>query len=461
MSSPAAAGPGTLDRLLGPVDAAALVVSNVIGIGIFTTPGIVAQMVPEPAAILALWIAGGILAFAGATSYAQLAALKPHAGGEYVYLREAFGPLAAFLTGWTSLVAGFSGAIAAGAVGLTAYLGHYLPWIEVSRPLLSLPLGWITLSVAPRTVVALAIISLLSAVHIRGLGPGRFLQNSLAGVMVLALLVMIAFGFAAGAGSWQHLAAGAAGQTRPGNWLLALIPVMFTYSGWNAAVYVAEEVRRPEHNVPRALALGTAVVVLLYLLLNLLYLYALPAGKLAGMIDAGNAAAEALFGARAAHLTVALMALALLGGVSAMTVAGPRVYFAMARDGLFLRPAARIHPRFRTPAAAILAQAVCAAILVLSGTFEQLLIYTGFAVVLFSGVAVLALFVLRRRTASRERPRMGWQYPLAPALFVIASLGMVVSALRERPVPSLAGMAVIAAGVPIYLWWRKRATRPA
>ncbi|MGH9493083.1 MAG: APC family permease [Terriglobales bacterium] len=460
MRSPVPPVPGTLDRALGPVDAAALIVSNVIGIGIFTTPGIVAQMVPDPLAMLATWIAGGALAFAGASAYAQLAALRPHAGGEYVYLREAFGPLAAFLTGWTSLVAGFSGAVAAGAVGLIAYLGRYLPWIDDPTPLASLPLGVATLEFSPRTLAAVAIIFALSAIHIRGLGPGRALQNTLAGVIVLALVLLIGLGFSAGAGSLHHLAMPAA-RTQPMGWLLALIPVMFTYSGWNAAAYVAEEVRQPRRNVPRALALGTFTVVLLYLLLNLLYLYALPPARLAGVINAGNAAAEALFGAGAAGALTALMLVALAGGISAMIVAGPRVYFAMARDGLFLAAAAKVHPRFRTPVTAILAQAFCSALLVVSGKFEQLLIYTGFAVVLFSGVAVLALFVLRRRHPQEAEQLQAWGYPVAPALFVAACLAMVLNAVWERPGPSAAGLAVMAAGVPVYLWWKKRGTRPA
>jgi len=448
--------PVTLERSLGPFDGAAIVISNVIGVGIFTVPGIVAGMVASPVAMLAAWLAGGALAFAGASAYSELAAMRPQAGGEYVYLREGFGPLAAFLTGWTSFVAGFSGAIAAGAVGFAAYLGRYIPAAADAQPFFRVPFFLFTLEVSPRSLVALVLIFTLAAVHFRGLGPGRLLQNALAGLKVLALAVFIAFGFALGSGSTQNFAA-APIDLRPASWLLALVPIMFTYSGWNAAAYLAEEVREPARNVPRALALGTGTVIAIYFLLNLLYLYALPPEKLAGEIRVGDTAAEALFGTRGAHFLTPIILVALASGISAMMMAGPRVYFAMARDGIFLRRAAQVHPRYRTPGVSILAQAAWSGLLVLSGTFEQLLTYTGFAVVLFSGLAVLALLLLRRRHGPPQGYR-SWGYPALPLLFIAASLAMVVNAVRESPKPSLAGLALMGIGVPIYwfYWFRQR-----
>ncbi len=440
--------------MLGPGDGAALVISNVVGVGIFTTPGIVAGMVPNAGAMLALWVAGGVLALAGASAYAELAALRPRAGGEYVYLHDAFGPLAGFLTGWTSFVAGFSGAIAAGAVGLAAYLGRYWPAAAGETPLKRLSLYFFTIDISPRALMAIAVIVALSAVHARGLGPGKLVQNALAGANVVALLVLIGLGFTVGhRGAAPSETAGA--PVSPIAWLLAMIPVMFTYSGWNAAAYVAEEVREPGKNIPRALALGTAVVTALYLALNLLYLYALEPAKLAGTVNSGEAAAEALFGERAAAGITAILVVALLGGISAMIIAGPRVYFAMARDAAFPQAAARVS-RFHTPAIAIAAQAAWSALLVLTGTFEQLLIYTGFAVVLFSAVAVVALFVLRRKHGDEPRPYRAWGYPVAPALFVVASAAMMVSAIMERPGPAAAGLVVMLAGVPVYWWSRRR-----
>jgi APA family basic amino acid/polyamine antiporter len=447
-----------LKRVLGPVDAAALVISNVIGIGIFTTPGIIALLSPAPGPMMLAWLVGGLLAFAGAISYAQLAALRPHAGGEYVYLRDAFGPLAGFLTGWMSFVAGFSGAIAAGAVGFASYLGRFAPAYASDQPLFSIPLGFAHVDISPRALVAIALIVVLSLIHIRGLGPGRLVQNTLAAISVLALLVLIVGGFLFGHGSRAHFEA-AAGPVHPTMWLVALVPVMFTYSGWNAAAYVAEEIREPVRNVPRALAGGTIVVILLYLLLNALYLYAVPMAVMSGKPSAGDTAAEALFGARGADLLVPIILVALAAGISAMIIAGPRVYFAMARDGLFFRHAGQVHPRFHTPAWSIAAQGAWSIVLVLTGTFEQLLLYTGFAVVLFSATATAALFVLRSRPRDAAVPR--WGYPVAPALFIVASLAMLVSSVLREPKPTLAGVAILLAGIPLFLWLRSRAPASA
>ncbi len=439
----------SLDRRLGPLDAAAIVVSNVIGGGIFFVPILVAGMVPDAGAMLAVWLAGGLLAFAGAMAYAELAAVRPQAGGEYVYLREAFGRPAAFLTGWTSFIAGFTGAIAASAVALADYVGRFVPAAADSAPLVSVPLPGLPLVVSPRAVIALTAIGALSWVHIRGLGPGRLVQNLLAGVKVTALVFFVAAGFAIGRGAMPAVVPGPALVSA--GWLLALVPVMFSYSGWNAAAYVAEEVRNPGRNVPLALGLGTAAVVVLYLALNLLYLFALSPAEL-GSLDGRlvDTVAEQLFGFVAGDVLAVFSIVSLAASISAMVLAGPRVYYAMARDGLFLRSAARVHPRYRTPVVAIVAQALWSAVLVLSGTLAQLVNYTGFAVVLFSGVAVTALFVLRRRHPTEVRPFSAWGYPVAPAVFVTASAVIVLNEMWRNPRTSLVGLAVIALGLPVY-----------
>jgi APA family basic amino acid/polyamine antiporter len=446
-----------LERRLGVADAAALVVSNVIGVGIFTTPGIVCGMLPRPAAVLAVWGLGGLLALSGAMAYAELAALIPKAGGEYVYLREGYGRLAAFLTGWTSFVAGFSGAIAAGAIGLTAYLGRFFPAAADPAALVSLSIGRLSLTVSRPSLIALAIIVALGAIHVRGVRPGRVVQNTLATALVLGLILFITLGFALGKGSLENLSGGR--KSPASSWLLALIPVMFSYSGWNAAAYVAEEVREPGRSVPRALAWGTAAVIAIYVGLNALYLYAVPVGELSGRINAADAAAERLLGPAAAGWLAALAVLIILGSLSAMTLAGPRIYYAMARDQVFLPAAARVHPRFGTPAVAIAAQTAWSCLLVLSGTFEQLLTYTGFAIVLFSGIAVCALFVLRWKSPLARRPFRAWGYPIAPAIFALASFAIVVNAILEAPLPSAIGLLVMAAGVPLYWLMRRRARR--
>jgi APA family basic amino acid/polyamine antiporter len=448
-----------LEPRLGVLDAAAIVVSNVIGGGIFFVPQIVAGIAPHPWALLGVWLLGGLLSFAGAMAYAELAAARPRAGAEYVYLRDAFGRLPAFLTGWTSFVAGFSGAIAASAVALAEYLGRFVPAAGDATPLVTLPLPLVTLVVSRKALVALAAIAALSFVHVRGLGPGRLVQNTLAGLKVSGLLLFVALGLSLGHGSAANLSTGAGPVTVAGV-LLALVPVMFSYSGWNAAAYVAEEVRDPARNVPRALALGTGAVTVIYLALNVLFLYATPVGELSvlrgGLIDATS---DRLFSFGTAGWITAFTIVSIAASISAMTIAGPRVYFAMARDGLFLREAARVHPRFRTPALAIAAQALWSGVLVLSGTLSQLLAYTGFAVVLFSGVAVASLFVLRRRDGSSARPYSSWGYPVAPAAFVLASAVLVLNEIWSRPGPALAGLGVMAAGVPVYWWMRSAGAR--
>ena len=443
-----------LDRRLGPLDGAAIVVSNVIGGGIFLVPAFVAQSVTHPWAMLAVWASGGALAFAGAMAYAELSALRPRAGGEYVYLREAFGPLAGFLTGWTSFVAGFSGAIAASAVGLTSYLSRFVPAAGDATPFFTLPLGPFRMVVSPQAVAAIAVIVLLSVVHILGLGPGRIVQNLLAGAKVAVLVAFVALGFGIGQGDLAHFAAG--GLVSPALWVLALIPVMFSYSGWNAAAYVAEEMRDPGRNVPLALGLGTIVVVAIYLLLNALYVYALPVAEFATIdVRVVDAAADRLFGPAIAGPFAAASVTMIAASISAMVMAGPRVYYAMARDGQFPAFAARVHPRYRTPSLAIAAQGVWASLLVLSGRFDQLVEYTGFAVVLFAGIAVASLFVLRRRFPDEPRPFRAWGYPVAPFIFAAASLLIVLNALWRSPATSGAGLLVVLAGLPVYVLMRR------
>ncbi len=437
-----------------------------IGGGILFTPPQVAASVQNSWLFLGTWVTGGLLAFAGAMAYAELAALRPRAGGEYVYLRAAFGRLAAFLTGWTSFVAGFSGATAASAVVLAFYVGRFVPAASDSTALLVIPIPLVPLTISRQSIVALAAIGLMAWIHIRGVGPGRFVMNLLAGLKVSALLIFIALGLTLGAGSASNLVQGAA-PVAAGAWLLALIPVMFTYSGWNAAAYVAEEIHEPGRNVPRALALGTLAVVAIYFLLNLLFLYVLPVNELAQVKGSVlDVVADRLLGVRAGDVMGIVSIISIAASISAMTFAGPRVYYAMARDGLFFRGAAHVHPRYQTPAASIVAQAVWSGLLVLSGGANALTTYTGFAVVLFSGTAVVSLFVLRQREPNAPRPFRAWGYPIAPAIFATASLAIVLNALWADLVvpmqtgapwgPAAAGILIIALGIPLYFFFSRR-----
>jgi APA family basic amino acid/polyamine antiporter len=448
-----------LERRLGPLDAAAIIVANVIGGGILFFPPGIAANTPNTWLFLSTWIAGGFLAFCGAMAYAELAALRPRAGGEYVYLREAYGGLAGFLTGWTSFIAGFAGAIAASAMIVPFYLERFAPGAANSTPWVQIPLPYLTLTVSNQSMIAIAIVWLLAIVHIRGVGPGRVVSNGLTILKVGALLIFIAVGLAM-SGSGPTPVAQSAGTGTATGWLLGLIVVMFVYSGWNAAAYMAEEVRDPGRNLPLALALGTGAVTLIYILINLLYLKVIPIQELVTIKGSVlDVAAERLIGVRAGDVMGIISIVSLAASVNAMTFAGPRVYFAMARDGVFLPAAARIHPTYRTPWVSIAGQALWATVLILTGSLDALGNYVAFAITLFAGIAVAAVFVLRARDPHAPRPFKAIGYPLTPAIFVLFSFVMVVNAIYREPRVTGIGLLLIGAGIPLYFWFTSRAKR--
>ena len=448
-------GTSTLERRLGPFDAGAIILANVIGGGILFFPPIVASNVPETWWFLSTWLAGGALAFCGAMAYAELAALRPRAGGEYVYLREAYGSLAGFLTGWTSFVAGFAGAMAASAMIIPLYLERFIPSSANSTPLLSIPLPFVPITFSNQTIIAVITVWLFAFVHIRGVGPGRFVSNALTILKVGSLVIFIAIGLTMGVGSGESFTQ-SAGPVTPTGWLLGLIVVMFIYSGWNAAAYMAEEVRDPGRNLPLALALGTAAVTIIYILINVLYLAVIPIRELSTIQGSVlDVAASRLLGARAGDIMGIVSLISLAAGVNAWTFAGPRVYFAMARDGVFFPAAARVHPQFRTPYISIIAQALWATVLILTGSLDALGNYVAFAITLFAGIAVAGVFVLRAREPEAPRPFKAVGYPITPGIFVLMSLVMVVNAIYREPVASGTGLLVIAAGIPLFLWFRR------
>ncbi len=463
-----AASVPTLERRLGALDAAAIVVSNVIGGGILFTSPQVAAAVPHPGLFLLAWLAAGALAFAGALAYAELAAVRPRAGGEYVYLHAAYGRVAAFLTGWTSFVAGFSGAIAANAFFLSLYLSRFIPGVGSDVAILAVPLGPLTITISPQTITAVVSVWLLSWIHLRGVGPGRLVGNVLASLKISALVLFMLAGFAFGTGSFGNLTAPAP-MPAVGSWLFALVPVLFAYAGWNAASYVAEEIRDPGRNVPKALALGTVAVIVIYLLLNALYLFVFPVQELSAIRGSVlDVIADRLLGTNAGNVMGIVSIISLLASNSAMIFVGPRVYYAMARDGMFFPAAARVHPTYRTPATAIVAQAIWTTLLIVTGSGSALTTYTGFSILLFNGVAVAALFVLRQREPNAPRPYSTWGYPVLPALFIVVCAVIVANALWTdlgRPLmdrtplgPSAAGLLIIALGLPLYAWFTRRAT---
>lgn len=412
-----------LPKRLGLREATALVISNVVGTGIFTVPAIVATMVPSAPAVLALWVAGGALALCGALSYGALAARYPRAGGEYVYLREAIHPVAGFLSGWTSFVAGFSGAVAAGAMAVAAYVGFDLHDFR-------------------GRALACAIVVGFAALHSFRLTLGAHLQSAVT-LLNVGVLVLLCVG---GLLSSSSPATAVSGNFTFSTLLVALVPIMFTYSGWNAAAYVAEEVEDPERNVGHALLIGTATVIVLYLLVNIVYVLKIGIGG-DPRLDIAALIGQRAFGPLGARVVQVFSIVIISASVSAMTIAGPRVYFAMARDGCFPRWIVSRDAETEVPHAAIWLQALWSCLLVLSGTFEEVLLYTGFAVVLFSTAAVATLVWMRGTSAG---------VLTAAAAFSVAGVGMLASAVIRAPRPSLLGVALIAAGLPVY-WWSRRA----
>jgi APA family basic amino acid/polyamine antiporter len=430
-----------------------------IGTGIFTTTGFLAGDLGRPSLVLAVWLVGALVAVAGCLAYAELGINFPRSGGEYVYLREAWGPAWGFLSGWISFFAGFAAPVAAGALAFSEYLGHLFPSLSVGTQAhaRSAAFGW--LHFGNGQFVALGVIAAFTVVNILGLKLAARLQNVLTALKLGILGVFLALAFTVGHGNWSNFTL-AAPRTSPhsvsAQFALSLIFVMFAYSGWNAATYVAEEMRTPERTLPAAMLLGTGLVASFYLALNVAFIYALPLESLKGIVRVGAAAASALFGSKIGGLFSGIMAAAVLSCVSAMVIVGPRVYYAMAQDGCFFPGAARVHPRWRTPAQAVLYQAVASAAMVLTGTFERLIYYIGFALILFAALASAGIFRLRRRPQWKRLPAVSWCYPLIPTIFVGASLWMLAYTLYLRPTESLLGLLTMAAGLEVYIrvFWK-------
>ena len=424
-----------LIRKIGWSSAAAVVMANMVGTGIFTTTGFMARDLGSAWEILATWMAGGMIALCGALAYGELGAALPEAGGEYIYLGQAYGPLLGFLSGWTSFFAGFSGAIAAALLGLAGYLDRLAPGIAGAG--------------VDARVVALAALWILTAVHCLGIGPGGRLQTTLTAGTVGAIVLMLAAGFSIGRGSLSNFTSSAPAH---GSLAVSLILVLYAYSGWNAAAYLAGEISDPSRAVPRALLSGTAVVAALYVALNATYFYALPVARLAGVLAIGETTADALFGPGAARLVAATIALAILSSASAMVLAGPRVYYAMARDRLAPRLLAAIGASSGAPARAIIVQSAWTSILILFfHTFESVVIYTGFVVTLFSAAGVGAVIVLRTTRPEMPRPFAMPGYPWLAVLYLATSAWIAIYTVTGRPREAIIGLATVAAGAPVYM----------
>lgn len=426
-------------RRVGGFTAGCVLVSNIIGSGIFTTTGFMARDLGDPSLILSLWLAGALLALAGAICYSELGAALPQAGGEYLYLREAYGPFAGFLSGWASFTVGFGAAIAAAAVSFSAYA---LRVFEPGRG-----------SAFPEILLALALVWALTAFHLVSVGAGGVVQQLLTVLKVSAILLLIAGGLTLGQGTWENLSRRAPDVApTPASLVVSLIFVMYAYSGWNVAGYIAGEIINPGRTVPRTMIWGTLFVGFLYLALNVIYLYALPVSTLAQtpVLPVAEKASVALFGPAAARLVAVMLCLSIAGTVSAMVWAGPRVYYSMARDGLFPSLFSRIRSGSGVPRNAILLQSVWATILILTGTFEQLVIFNGLILTTFSALAVGAVIILRRRAPRLARPYRVPLYPLLPCFYIALSVMMIVLTVIERPTEAALAAATVLAGGPLY-----------
>ena len=431
-------------RRVGWFTASCLLVSNIIGGGIFTTTGFLARDVGDPVLILSLWVGGAVIALAGALTYSELGAALPQAGGDYLYLRHAYGPLFGFLSGWTSFTIGFGAGIAASSVSFASYLLRAAPIAEDNG------------SIAK--ILALLLLWSLTAVHAGGIGAGGVLQRILTTTKVTAIAVLILGGFTLGSGSWSHVTMRAATDPGFGPVIVAMIFILYTYLGWNVAGYIAGEIADPGRTIPRIMIGGTIFVAAIYLLLNLVYLYALPVTALgqAPVLPVAQKAAAALWGPASARLVAGLLCLSIAGAVSAMVWAGPRVYWAMARDGAFASYFAALSPT-GAPVRAMLLQSTWASVLILTGTFEQLVIYSGLVLAAFSALTVGTVIVLRRRRPDLGRPFRVPLYPLTPGLYLVFAAVIVGHSLIHRPIESAFGIATVLAGLPVYWLWRKQA----
>lgn len=440
VSAPA---PGELARVLTPRDLVLIVVGTTIGSGIFTVPGaVLRQSGGDLGVALLVWSLGGVLALLGALTFAELGAMLPHAGGTYVYVREAFGPLPAFLLGWTQFLAINTGSTATLAVAFANYLHELVP-----------------LAPAAHELAGVAMIVAVAVINIRGVQQAATVQNWSTALKVTAVILLALAGLALGDGFHR---ADTRAFTTPLTFAslsaagVALLGVLWAYEGWQDVTNSAGESRDPQRTFPRGIALGAAGLVAIYLTANLGYVAALGAPGVAATDRVAADAVRVLFGHGAAKLVTVVILISIFSAANGLALTVPRMYFAMARDGVFFRALGDVHPRFGTPALAVAASAAWAMVLALSGTFEQLFTYVVFASWIFAALAAASVFVLRRRRPDAPRPFRVPGYPVTPGLFIAAAAAIVGNTIVARPVQALIGLGIVATGVPAYLVWKRR-----
>ncbi len=446
-----------LKRQLGFFDSVMLIMGNIIGIGIFVTTGDIAKTLPSSGGILLIWLLGGLLALAGALSCAELAASLPYSGGDYIYLREACGTFVSFLSGWSSFLVTFSGSIALLAVVFTAFMAFFFPALSQEHVFWSTEVLGLPVRLSVGHLFSILTVLMLSAINYVGVSTGALVQDVLTILKVMALLGIIVLGVVWGRGSAENFSPFFDLQKMSdlGHFGFAFIPVVFTYAGWNAVIYVAGEVEQPEKNLPRALLVANVLVILLYIAINAVYFYAVPVEKMQGAVRVSELATTALFGYQTSAWITAIITLSILGALNVTIMIGPRISFAMARDGLFFKTLTRVHPRFYTPSNAIIIQALWSSALIITGTFSFLLNYVSVIIALFSALTVASLIVLRLRRPELKRPYKIWGYPYVPLFFIAANLGIAAATLWEKPEDALRGFGIVALGVFAYLFWSR------
>jgi basic amino acid/polyamine antiporter, APA family len=441
MQKPNSAPPNDLPRTLGLIDSLSIVIGVTIGGGIFLVPNLIAQELKSTSATLGVWIFAGVISFFGALACAELGCAIPATGGQYVFLREAFGPMIGFLCGWTMFVVARTAQVAWMAVTFALYVSYFVPLSPIASKLLGI-----------------AAISLFTWINYRGVTAGAIVQNIFTLAKVAGLLLIIGSVFFLGGKATPAATAAVGGFSFSfSSFGVALIAALLAYDGWVQLSFVAGEIRNPQRNVLLALALGSGACIAIYLLANIAYLHALSIPEIAASPHVGATVAERVLGSRGGALVSLIILTSIIGTLNGCFLTSPRIYFAQARDGLFFRRFGNVHPRYQTPGFAILAQGLWAFVLLLSGSYETLLDYALFALWLSYGLMVAGVMILRRTQPDLPRPYRMWGYPVTPVLFLAITAWFLVNMLRTRPVPSLAGLLLIATGVPVYFVWARRA----
>ncbi len=450
-------------RKLNLLDSTFLVIGGVLGSGIFMTTGFIAEYLPSPWLILFVFLVGGFITLSGAISFAELGAMFPSAGGQYIYIREAYGSWAGFFYGWGFFWFIECGGIAALAIAFAEFVGYFLPLLSTQSFLFRANILGLSYSLSAGQLVAAAAIVTLTAVNYFGLTSGIIVQNFFTFLRIACVAGIVIFGLTLGKKSGIHgfdqlFAAGASFNLSTLKLFgLALIAVFWTYDGWYSVNCTAEEIKNPERNIPLSLLLGTLSVTVIYFLVNLVYILALPVDKMKGIVRIGELASTQLFGSDVSFFITAAIMVSIFGCLSATVLYGPRVYYAMAEDGVFFRSMAYIHPRYRVPSNALLGQGVWSALLCLSGTFKSLYEYVVFALVIFFALTGLAVITLRSKQPQRKRPYRAWGYPVLPLFFVTVNIAIFINTVIAQPLKSIIGLVMLGIGVPAFLYWKRRA----